>query len=94
MQLNQAFKAESAATKQMVENRFEMLSVSMQNLLERFRKLEVEFRDVQVKLQKLEERLGKRDEEVVVLRLALRKLEDDFEKLRNQVSSSQSLDRE
>lgn len=94
--LNEEFRGmkSSMATKDLVENRFNMLAASMKALYDRLGKLETEMKEVRAGLQKLEERLGKRDEEVVVLRLALRKLEDDFEKLRNQVSSSQSLDRE
>ena len=59
------------ATKRMVENRFDMLAASMQNLLDR--------------MIKLEERFGKRDMEVIILKLAVKKLEDDVEILRQRV---------
>ena len=59
------------ATKRMVENRFDMLAASMQNLLDR--------------MIKLEERFGKQDTEVIILKLAVKKLEQDFEILRQRI---------
>lgn len=70
-QLNRSIKEESLSTKQLVENRFNMLAVSMQNLLDR--------------MIRLEERLGKQDTEVIILKLAVKKLEQDFEILRQRV---------
>lgn len=70
-QLNRSIKEESLSTKQLVENRFNMLAVSMQNLLDR--------------MIRLEERFGKQDTEVIILKLAVKKLEQDFETLRQRV---------
>lgn len=68
-QLNRSLKDESLATRQMVENRFNALSVSMQNLLTR--------------MIRLEEKMGKEDAEVVTLKLAVKRLEDEIEDLRS-----------
>ena len=69
-QMNRAIKEESLATRQLVENRFNMLAASMKMLLDR--------------MIRLEERLGKQDVDVVTLRLAVKRLEDEIEELRHQ----------
>lgn len=59
------------ATKQLVEGKFQLLFVSMQNLFDRF--------------VRLEERFGKQNEEIVVMRLAIKKLEEEIEELRSHI---------
>lgn len=97
VQLSQTLKEmnvrlDASATKQQLENRFDMLAVAMRNLHTGLTKLEERVNGLDTKVDGLDAKVSGLDSkfeeqkaEAVVYRLAYKRLEDEIEQLRSRV---------